>query len=296
MKLRKLLILLILFSSGSYAQHNSLYSQYYFSGILINPAYAGSQNALNFTSIYRNQWTGIEGAPKNLSIGLHSPLKSNKVNAGLIFLNSKYGLSSITSVMGIYAYRLSLGKGSLSFGLQGGIQSSKNNWSQIETTDGNDPVFTSPATREISGIAGFGMYYKAEKFFLGLSSPTMYNSKKSFQFSYSPVLLSAGVLIQAGNSVVFKPSALIKYIKGSPIGTDISTVLYFKEIIGIGVGYRTKDAIYAFVDLKLNEQFSAGYCYDYTTSHLKRYSNGSHEFMLRYLFSYKLNTKNPRYF
>jgi type IX secretion system PorP/SprF family membrane protein len=294
--LKKLLILLILYCSGIYAQHNSLYSQYYFSGILINPAYAGSQNALNFTSIYRNQWTGIEGSPKNLSIGIHSPLKSNKINAGLIFLNSKYGLSSVTNVMGIYAYRLPLAGGSFSLGLQGGIQTSKNNWAQIETTDGNDPVFTSPASKEISGIAGFGMYYKTEKFFLGLSSPTLYNSRKSFDVSYSPVLLSAGVLIKVSNTVVFKPSTLIKYIKGSPIGTDISSVFYFKDIIGLGLGYRTKDAVYAFVDIKLNEQFSAGYCYDYTTSRLKKYSNGSHEFMLRYLFSYKLNAKSPRYF
>jgi type IX secretion system PorP/SprF family membrane protein len=290
--LKKLLILLILYCSGIYAQHNSLYSQYYFSGILINPAYAGSQNALNFTSIYRNQWTGIEGSPKNLSIGIHSPLKSNKINAGLIF----YGLSSVTNVMGIYAYRLPLAGGSFSLGLQGGIQTSKNNWAQIETTDGNDPVFTSPASKEISGIAGFGMYYKTEKFFLGLSSPTLYNSRKSFDVSYSPVLLSAGVLIKVSNTVVFKPSTLIKYIKGSPIGTDISSVFYFKDIIGLGLGYRTKDAVYAFVDIKLNEQFSAGYCYDYTTSRLKKYSNGSHEFMLRYLFSYKLNAKSPRYF
>lgn len=294
--MRKLLVILIVYSSGIYAQHNSLYSQYYFSGILINPAYAGSQNALNFTSIYRNQWTGIDGSPRNLSIGIHSPLKNNKINAGLVFLNSKYGLSCATNVMGVYAYRFPLSNGSLSFGLQGGIQSNRNNWDQIETTDGNDPIFTSPASREISGIAGFGMYYKTEKFFLGLSSPSMYNSKNSFRFAHSPVLFSAGVLLKLGNSVVFKPSTLIKYIKGSPIGTDISSVFYFKEIIGLGFGYRTKDALYAFVDIKLNEQLSAGYCYDYTTSRLKRYSNGSHEFMLRYLFSYKLNVKNSRYF
>lgn len=294
--MRKLLFILIVYSTEAYAQHNSLYSQYYFSGILINPAYAGSQDALNFTSIYRNQWTGIEGSPRSLSIGIHSPLKNNKINAGLIFLNSKYGLSSVTNVMGVYAYRFPLSNGSFSLGLQAGIQSNRNNWDQIETTDVNDPIFESQANKEMSGIAGFGMYFKTDKFFLGLSSPSIYNSKKSFDFSYSPVLFSGGVLIKLRNSVVLKPSALVKYIKGSPIETDISSVFYFRDIIGLGLGYRTKAALYAFADIKLNDQLSVGYCYDYTTSQLKRFSGGSHEFMLRYLFSYKLKVKNPRYF
>jgi type IX secretion system PorP/SprF family membrane protein len=278
------------------AQHSFLYSQYYFSGILINPAYAGSQDALNLTSIYRNQWTGLEGAPCNLSIAGHSPLKDRRMNLGLVFLNNQYGLTRETRLSAVYAYRLPLGKGSLSFGLQGGIDNTRNDWSKIETTETSDPVFENAQNNVYSAIAGFGTYYKNEKMFLGLSAPLLYDSRKSFKMAYVPVLVCAGYLIKANENVVIKPGILLKYIKSSPLSIDISAVTYLKEFIGLGVGWRSSDAVYGLLDLKLNDQFSIGYCYDYTLSPLNNYSNGSHEFMLRYLFNYKLSVKSPRYF
>ncbi|MCW3103814.1 MAG: hypothetical protein JWO09_2254 [Bacteroidetes bacterium] len=296
MKLKKLLIILFFISAAGYAQHNYLYSQYYFSGILINPAYAGSQGALNFTSIYRNQWTGMEGSPQNLSIGIHSPFRNRKANAGLVFLNNKFGLSCETKFLGVYAYRIKAGKGSFSFGLQGGLEFNKNNWNQVQTTEGNDPVFTDVPNKSTAGVFGAGIFYKAEKMFIGLSSPQFYSTGKDADMKYTPFLLSAGCLLKLNDNLTLRPAGLLKYVKGSPPEGDLSCSAYIKEIFGLGLGYRSNDAAYAFIDLKLNEQFSAGYCYDYTLSSLSRYSAGSHEFMLRYLFSYKVNTKSPRYF
>ena len=63
-KVVTLLLLLLLVIESSRAQYQQFYSQYIYSGLLINPAYAGSQDALNITAAYRNQWTGFEGAPK----------------------------------------------------------------------------------------------------------------------------------------------------------------------------------------------------------------------------------------
>jgi type IX secretion system PorP/SprF family membrane protein len=124
----------------------------------------------------------------------------------------------------------------------------------------------------------------------------LYSTAKDVDIAYTPLLLSAGFLVKINDNLKLRPAGLLKYVKVSPPEGDLSCSVYIKEFFGIGLGYRSNDAAYAFVDLKLNEQFSAGYCYDYTLSSLSRYSGGSHEFMLRYLFSYKLNTKSPRYF
>jgi type IX secretion system PorP/SprF family membrane protein len=264
--------------------------------MLINPAYAGSQGALNFTSIYRSQWTGMEGAPENISVGIHSPLRNKKVNLGLLFLNNKFGLTCESQFLAVYAYRIKLGRGTLSFGLQGGIDSKKNNWTEIQTAENNDPVFENGIQRSIGGVAGFGLFYKSEKMFSGISMPVLYSTDKNFEMAYCPVLFSAGFLVGLNDNLKIRPAALVKYISNSPVAADISMALYIKEIVGIGVGYRSKDAVYGFADIRINEQFSVGYCYDYTLSYLSNYSNGSHEFMLRYLFNYKLNVKNPRYF
>ncbi|MDF2438405.1 MAG: hypothetical protein K0Q95_2781 [Bacteroidota bacterium] len=283
-------------SHWCYAQHNVLYSQYYFSGILINPAYAGSQNALNFTSIYRDQWTGIDGAPRNLSIGLHTPLKNEKVNAGLVFLNNRYGITCETRAMGVYAYKLKLGKGSLAFGLQGGVEYFKNDISKIISTDNGDPVFEQAVEKSISGVVGAGLFYKSEKVIAGISAPILYSTRKNYVVAYSPLILSAGFLVNLNDDLVLKPAGLVRHIKNSPVGWDLTSAIYYREAIGVGLGYRSNDAAYGYLDIRLNDQFSIGYCYDYTLSHLNTYSNGSHEFMLRYIFSYKLNTKSPRYF
>ena len=84
---RFFVILVLLIATNSFAQHNAMFSQYMFNGLLINPAYAGSNDVLSATAIDRMQWAGFDGAPKTLSFSLHSPLKNKKVNVGLSFIN-----------------------------------------------------------------------------------------------------------------------------------------------------------------------------------------------------------------
>jgi type IX secretion system PorP/SprF family membrane protein len=278
------------------AQHSNIYSQYYFSGILINPAYAGSQGALNFTGIYRNQWSGMEGAPQNISIGLHTPLKNEKNNLGLVFLNSTYGLSTENKLAATYAYRMKLGTGKLSFGMQAGIGTLRNRWSQVQTIQAEDPVFNQAAEKQTAAEFGAGAFYNNNRLFLGLSSPTIYATRPGYDISSGPLLLSAGYVFALNNDIKLKPSMLLKYLENSPAEADLTATLFLKDLIAIGAGYRTQDALYAYFDLRVNEQFHFGYSYDYTISKLKNYSNGSHELMLRYLFYYKLNSRNPRYF
>jgi hypothetical protein len=62
-----------------------VYSQYLQNGLLINPAYAGSREALSFFASYRRQWVGIDKAPTYQSLSMHSLLKNNHVALGLTF-------------------------------------------------------------------------------------------------------------------------------------------------------------------------------------------------------------------
>ena len=123
------------------AQHQTFYSQYIYSGLLINPAYAGSQDALNITAAYRNQWTGFTGAPKNFSLAAHTPLRNKKTNLGILVSNEKFGITSKTDLNIAYAYRIKMKESSLSFGLQAGIDFIRNDWNLVKTTDQNDPNF-----------------------------------------------------------------------------------------------------------------------------------------------------------
>lgn len=292
---RLLLITIISFAIlRLYAQHDNLYSQYMFNGLLINPAYAGSNDVLSVTAINRNQWVGFDGAPRTSTFSLHTPLINKKLNVGLVFINDQYGITTQNVLNGVFAYRLFFKKSSLSFGLQAGVNFTRNNWNAIQTTTPGDIVFTNQYSQQNIPQTGFGIYYKAQKFYAGVSSPELLSIGLSSNV-FRSALLTAGYLINVSESIMIKPSVLVKYIRNSPVEVDINANIYFKAL-GIGYSYRTNDAMVFLITCNITKQFSAGYSYDYTTSKLKTFVRGSHEVMLKYDFGYKINPQSPRYF
>lgn len=294
--MRKVVFIFVMFLSvcGIYAQHDNLYSQYMFNGLLLNPAYAGSNEVLNATLVNRSQWVGFDGAPRTSTFSLHTPLKNKKINVGVTFTNDCYGITTQNKINAMYAYRLFFKKSSLSFGLQLGVDFIKNNWNLIQTSTPNDQVFMGQYSQKTLPQTGFGVYYKAQKFYVGLSSPDLFSFGDS-KTLYKSAMLTGGYLFDISENVKIKPFVLVKYIHNSPLELDLNAVVYFK-MVGIGYSYRTNDAMVFLVTVNVNKQFSFGYSYDLTTSKLATYVKGSHEIMLKYEFGYKINPQSPRYF
>lgn len=288
-------ILGFLFCTTLLAQHNVLFSQYMFNGLLINPAYAGSNEVMNLTAVDRMQWAGFDGAPKTLSFSMHSPLKNKKLNLGLSFVNDQLGITNQNKISGIYTYRIFFRRSSLAFGLQAGLNMVRNNWNKIQTTTAGDQVFTGGYSQQNIAESGFGIYYRSSKFFAGLSSPDLISLTLISGKTYKPAMFTAGYLISLSENLKLKPSMLIKYIRNSPTEYDINMNVYFKNF-GLGASYRTNDAMVFLLEYNINMQFSAGYSYDLTTSKLGTFVRGSHEIMLKYEFGYKVNPQSPRYF
>src|SRR5665647_1857896 len=115
---RKFIAFIIWWGVGvaAYPQLQPLLDQYLLNGLAINPAYAGSQEALNVGLYARNQWIGFEGAPKNFAFTLHSPMKDRRVSLGLMVMKDKIGVKTETGFLFNYAYRIDVGTGKLSFG------------------------------------------------------------------------------------------------------------------------------------------------------------------------------------
>jgi len=294
--MKKAILIMILLLNVLFvkAQQDNLYSQYMFNGLLINPAYAGSNEVLSATALNRNQWVGFDGAPRTNTFSLHTPLKNKKINLGITFINDRYGITTQNKINAVYAYRIFFKKSSLSFGLQAGVDLIKNNYNAIQTTTPGDAVFTGQFSQQNIPQFGFGIYYKTQKFYAGLSSPDLLSINTS-TYLYKSIFFTAGYLIDVSKDVKIKPSVLIKYIKDSPVAVDINAFVYFK-IVGLGYSYRINNAQVAMLSIQINKQFSAGYAYDYTTSKLNTYVRGSHEIMLKYEFGYKVNPQSPRYF
>lgn len=294
--LRWLLTIMVLFifllPNRFFSQHNSDYVQYMFNGLLLNPAYAGSHDALNLTALYRNQWSGITGAPVNLSLGAHTPLKNERLNIGLVVENDRFGVADHTRAGVIYAYRIKVFRGKLSFGLKGGIDSYSSARSRLTTHDPDDPNFTVNTLNSVRPDAGAGLYYYSGKIYFGYSTLGLLDHWNRYRL----MMLNSGCILNLSEEIKMKPAFLLKYLYHSPVSVNLSDVFYYKDILGLGCGYTFKTFLLFFADVKLNEQFHFGYGYERPLSRIRYSSGGSHEVMLRYLFRYKIKANSARYF
>ena len=124
-KLNKIILLTLLFSGvftiKSYAQQESQFTQYMYNTGTINPAYVGSHGTLDVVSLYRNQWTGLNGAPKTLNLTGGSPIGEH-IGLGISFIQEEIGPSEESTMVADFSYTISLQDDlKLAFGIKAGI-------------------------------------------------------------------------------------------------------------------------------------------------------------------------------
>jgi type IX secretion system PorP/SprF family membrane protein len=272
------------------AQQRAIQSLYMFDPLLMNPAFAGSQIQLSATSIYRNQWVNFDGAPKTFTATAHSGFKQNRVGLGLIAGRDQIGVHDETSLYFAYSYKLPLSRfdknTTLSFGVQGGFNTLRSDYTlTISREEDQFGVF-----RSFNPNFGAGVYFKTSKGYLGFSVPYFLNSEiltaqtafESNARRYRYYYLSGGFTKQLSKQLKLVPSALIRFQDKAPLSFDATLIAVLYDVVGLGASYRLNDSFIGLFELQLNENFHVGYAYDFTTSDIRTYSNGTHEIMINY--------------
>ncbi len=309
--IKKIIILVAcsLLSLASYAQQDVLLSQYMFNNLLVNPGYAGSKRYASASLLYRNQWVKFDGAPKTFVATIHGPTRTRKVGLGLEIAADKIGVTNRYDIYANYAYHMELNKKlKLGVGLRGGISYFNAKLSDLIVWDKPDALF-SPATQSnILPNFGAGAYLYGNKFYIGLSAPELlsYDPSRPLSFDIQNNIIpkqvrhyfyTMGGAIEINPDFVLRPAMLVKYSQNTAIEFDFNLNFLIKKVLWIGGAYRTGDAAVGMLELQATKQLRIGYAYDFTTSLLKNYSNGSHELMIGYDFGYDiLKVKTPRYF
>jgi type IX secretion system PorP/SprF family membrane protein len=285
-----------------------VYSQYLHNGLMINPAYAGSREALSAVISYRIQWIGTPGAPVLQSVSLHSPMKNDRVALGLKAHFMQYGVTKSTNIYAVYAYHVRVGNGKLSFGLKAGVDMSNTDYTGLLLTNMGDPVFTTDEKPYILPNAGAGVYYFSKRLFAGFSVPSFLSYKRTDQgstqayhsFNEYDIIFSAGGLITFSRTFKFKPSMLVDYSlqKTKNLNQlDINGNFIIADLVWVGASWRTsEEVIVGLLQVQPTPQFMIGLSYDYPAGRMNTYSKGSSEIILRYEFGYKVSAANPRYF
>ncbi len=306
MIIKNLLIIklsLVLFASSLFAQQDALYSQYIFNPLIINPAYAGSKGVLSGVLVYRDQWTGITGAPVTQTLSIHGPLRNKKIGLGLHVFNDKIGSIRLMGLVGSYAYRISLGQSKLSLGIQAGIYQHKVNYSELNIYNSNDNVFLQGESAKFMPDLNFGIYYYSNRYYFGAiishligqeifqsgdNTNNMFQLVKHYRFI-------AGYALPLNENIIFKPSCMINYTDKAPINLDINTGFLFYKKLEPGLSFRTSNALVFFIEYNIKDNLGIGYSYDYNLSKFMNHKNGSHEFMVTYDINiYKKKIMLPR--
>ena len=131
------IILFIIFGINNVQAQDIHFSQFMENPLLLNPAYAGMDNALNITSRYRNQWQGLPGNPSFLKLNTHLPLYSFSGGTGLQVWNQSIGYESTVRFNLSYNQVFPLPFGLVSVGLRMGVINKAINGDKFISAFGN---------------------------------------------------------------------------------------------------------------------------------------------------------------
>ncbi|MGM0391569.1 MAG: PorP/SprF family type IX secretion system membrane protein [Bacteroidota bacterium] len=300
---------IILFSLKGMSQQDPLFTQYMYNMSVVNPAYAtDNPGMLNLGGIYRSQWVGIDGAPSTASFFAHTPV-SERIELGLSIVHDEIGdIIKENNITADFAYVLPLddNNNKLSFGVKGGLTTFDGDLTRLETNQTNDPAMQNIS--EVFPVFGVGAYLFGEKYYVGLSAPNLFTSKhleneqglRSLGEENIHYFLTGGYVFDLSEDFKLKPAFMARGVEGAPLSVDITANVLMFNKLEAGIGYRFGDSVTGLVNFAVTPGVRVGYAYDYTTSNLSSYNDGTHEFLLLFdLDMFGLSKgydKSPRFF
>ena len=284
------------------SQQDSQYTQYIYNTMSVNSAYTGQRDVLSYSGLYRTQWVGIDGAPKTLTFGIHSPLKNENLGMGISIVSDQLGPIREDYINLNFSYTIRLNRSTeLSFGLKGGLHNLSSDFSRGNSFQNTDVAFKKNISL-FSPTIGAGLYLHSTRGYLGLSAPNFlttehYNDyKESLASERLHLFLIGGYVFNIDNDIKLKPAFLIKAVSGAPLIADLSINAMFNNRFVFGLAYRWDDSLSGLTGLQVNKTLFIGYAYDYNTSIGNKYTGGTHEVMLRFELQQINKILSPRFF
>jgi type IX secretion system PorP/SprF family membrane protein len=289
-----------------------------------NPAYAGLENTLVATGVYRQQWSGLLGAPSTQHVNAHLPIYAISSGVGMRVENDVVGAHNSTQVALSYSYQLEISRQVLlSAGLSAGWMQYTLDGGKLRAPQGtyaepsfshNESVLPMGKVRAGAPLFEAGVFLQAKKWEAGVSAQPVFASKikatDEGAFRLQPVqhyILYGAYAWKPGENLTIKPSILVKSDL-SETQMEVSAMARWRENTFAGASYRgfgaaSRDAAVLFVGFKMNEKTILAYAFDVPLSALSAANRGSHELLLRYSLNKPIGVGklppviyNPRFF
>lgn len=297
-----LVIFTLLLSGMMYGQQDPHYTQYMYNQNILNPAVAGSRADLSIALLGRTQWVNIDGAPDTQTLNVSGKLWNN-LGIAVSAVHDQIGALEETNLALDLSYAIPVSSNAkLALGVKGTYNTLSYGITHPQQTG---DIALEDLPKQSYPDVGFGLYYYTDKFYAGVSAPSILENKTyvvqnltisdlSQKIHYFGTL---GYVFDINSTLKFKPSIMLKAVQGAPLSLDFNGSLFVNEMFELGLSYREGDSIDALLGLQVTPTTRIGYAYDHTISSLGDYNSGSHEIMLLFDLDFaKKHIKSPRFF
>ena len=286
------------------AQFDPQMGQYMYLPTAYNPAAVGEGDLMKVAGMHRMQYVDITNAPMSTWFSFSSPFVIGKTShgAGIRFLNDRYGLFTTQSLYAQYAYRLKLGKGYLSVGVDlgfvnVGFKGDSVNLSQMgdEYHDANDQAIPVGSKSGMKFDMGLGLYYTTSTWWVGasyshLTRPAIdwsdgANGAQQVVTLVGTMYVTGGYHFRLKNyrEWVLTPSAMVMSDFAS-WDMNLTLMCDYKDRYRWGLGYRIMGSVNILLGVDIISGLQLGYSCELPTNKLLLESYGSHEIYLAYGF------------
>ena len=284
---------------GALAQVDAALSHFWMGQGYYNPAVAGELSAIRMTLGSRMQWVDFKHAPMTFYLTVDMPYKllEQRMGVGVKAEFERIGLYTNTRIGAQAAWKRKIGRGTFSVGVQPGIFSQTFRGKEVimpedEAHQGNDEAIPK---QDVSGTvfdANAGVYYTHPKYWVGfsvthLTAPSIELKVSRESIDYYEFNVSRGYYFMAGgnipiNNTLFEIQPSGMFAASQNFWTaEVAARMRYNRMLNVGVGYRWKDAVTAFIGVNLKDAY-IGYAYDYPVSAVSKATFGSHEVFVTY--------------
>ena len=277
------------------AQQEAQFSNFVANAIFYNPAVVGGKDCLELKSGYRNQWIGIEGAPRttflSFSTSVINPTRlfsESHIGLGGYFQDESFGSFKKTTFNLSYSYSFLIKpKVTFAFGIHAGIQQLGIDAGSIHLFQRNDPILDGSGKIVLVPDGGVGCFFENDDWYVGYSLKNMImNNWQNLIISEDSRLNIHHFLMTGkrfyGKKLNFVPNLIVKHAGRSIPAADINFNLEYKNLLNVGVSYRNFDAFSALFHLNILDHINLYYAYDITTSNIQKMGSNTHEFIVSY--------------
>lgn len=285
------------FSQAQQLQSTSLYD---LQGLLHNPSIAGVQQNPDVKGVagvaYRNQWSGISGSPKTVTVFGSFALPEQKIGVAGYLYNDQTGPTSRSGLDLSVAKHIHLNSGGIfSLGIESRLQQYSIDRAKLMETLGSDPALGTSDNR-FKYDAGFGLSYTSKKFQVGASVSQLVQSKLDFYTGNMSVTEEARLyrhyyfhgkyVWNVDSNTSITPNLLVIYLPNAPTEVVGGIKVEHNKLLWWGLGYRSTQSWLLSAGIHIKEKITLGYSFDIYRNPVGYFNNGAnaHEFMLRYNF------------